>query len=222
MHLANFSELMAGDELDSPWRPLSFEKVSRQTRYRLVNEIVEGRDITVLEARSERSASGMVRDVDIDPRDYPSLRWYWKVPRALAGSEIASKSGDDFAARIYVTFALEDDAGVWERIKFSVFRTLYGVEPPGRALNYVWSADEPIGVSAPSPYTKRVHTIVVESGSRNLDLWTEEKRNIVDDYRRAFGSEPPRVTGVALMTDTDNTQDSVIAYFGDLWLESSR
>lgn len=131
MHLGKFSGLTAGDELGAPWRLLSFENIPRKTRYRLVSEVVDGRRITVLEARSEQSASGMVRDVDIDPREYPLLRWYWKVPRALAGSEIASKAGDDFAARIYVTFALEDDASMWERFKISVFRAFMATNPPG-------------------------------------------------------------------------------------------
>ena len=43
-----------------------------------------------------------------------------------------------------------------------------------------------------------------------------ESRNLLDDYRRAFGGDPPRVSGVAVMTDTDNTQESAIAYFGDI------
>lgn len=216
----SFSDLTAGDHLPGPWRPLTFKKISRLTRYRLVRQVVHGREITVVEAHSERSASGLVRSVDVDPREYPFLRWHWKVPRALAGSAIAIKSGDDFAARVYVTFAPTEDAGVWERLRFAVLKALYGEEPPGRALNYVWTANEPIGTFSPSPYTGRVHTIVAESGTENLNTWVEEERNVYEDYRKAFGHEPPRITGVALMTDTDNTRASATAYFGDIWFKS--
>jgi len=46
--------------------------------------------------------------------------------------------------------------------------------------------------------------------------WVAEERNVYDDYRRAFGKEPPRVSGVAIMTDTDNTKERATAYYGDL------
>jgi hypothetical protein len=39
---------------------------------------------------------------------------------------------------------------------------------------------------------------------------------VYDDYRRSFGKEPPRVSGVAIMTDTDNTLERATAYYGDL------
>ncbi len=216
----SFSDLTAGDHLPGPWRPLTFKKIPRLTRYRLVGDVVHGREITVVEARSERSASGLVRSVNVDPRKYPLLRWHWKVPKALAGSAIATKSGDDFAARVYVTFALADEASVWERLRFSVLKALYGEEPPGRALNYVWTANEPIGTFAPSPYTPRVYIIVAESETGNLNTWIEEERNVYEDYRKAFGHEAPRITGVALMTDTDDTQATATAYFGDIWFKS--
>jgi hypothetical protein len=43
-----------------------------------------------------------------------------------------------------------------------------------------------------------------------------EKRNIHEDYKQAFGEEPPMISGVAIMTDTDNTRESAIAWYGDI------
>jgi hypothetical protein len=57
---------------------------------------------------------------------------------------------------------------------------------------------------------------VVESGDEKLQRWVTERRNVYDDYRLAFGEEPYRVTGVAIMTDTDNTQESATAWYGDI------
>jgi hypothetical protein len=52
--------------------------------------------------------------------------------------------------------------------------------------------------------------IVVEGGSTNLNTWITEERNVYEDYKRAFGEEPPMISGVAIMTDTDNTGESAI------------
>ena len=84
-------------------------------------------------------------------------------------------------------------------------------------MNYVWSTDEAIGISSPSPYTTRVHIIVAESGTANLNAWVEEAHNVYEDYRRIFGGNPPRITGLGLMSDTDNTGATATAFFGDIW-----
>jgi len=43
-----------------------------------------------------------------------------------------------------------------------------------------------------------------------------EERNVYEDYKRAFREEPPKISGVAIMTDTDNTGESATAYYGDI------
>ncbi len=58
--------------------------------------------------------------------------------------------------------------------------------------------------------------IVVESGGVKFDRWVNEERNIYEDYIKAFGEEPPLISGVAIMTDTDNTGESATAYYGDI------
>jgi hypothetical protein len=68
----------------------------------------------------------------------------------------------------------------------------------------------------PNPYTDRVMMFVVESGEAKLNQWVVEERNIYEDYKKAFGEEPPMISGVAIMTDTDNTGESVTAYYGDI------
>jgi hypothetical protein len=58
--------------------------------------------------------------------------------------------------------------------------------------------------------------IVVESGSTKLNTWITEERNVYEDYKRAFGQEPPMISGVAIMTDIDNTEESAEAYYEDI------
>jgi len=68
----------------------------------------------------------------------------------------------------------------------------------------------------PNPYSDRSMMVVVESGEKNLNRWLTEKRNIYEDYRYVFKDEPPMISGVAIMTDTDNTGESATAYYGDI------
>jgi hypothetical protein len=83
----------------------------------------------------------------------------------------------------------------------------------------VWDTRAAVGTVAPNAYTNRVRMIVLESGPARLGQWVEERRNVYDDYVKAFGSTPPPVSGVAIMTDTDDTGESAVAWYGDITLE---
>ena len=72
----------------------------------------------------------------------------------------------------------------------------------------------------PNAYTGRVKMIVIESGPSQLGRWIDERRDLRADYRQAFGDQPPTISGVAIMTDTDNTGESATAYYGDIVFES--
>ena len=58
--------------------------------------------------------------------------------------------------------------------------------------------------------------IVVQSGPQRVGSWVEEERNVYEDYQLAFGEEPPAISGVAIMSDTDNTKERAVAYYGDI------
>jgi hypothetical protein len=129
------------------WQPLEFSKIPRHTRYELVD--AGG----ALRADSQCAASGLLLPLDaVDLRATPRLRWRWKVEKPIGATlDERSKSGDDFAARVYVAFAFEPErAGVWERARRRLGAALYGEDLPGSALNYVWSRGE-FGAEAPVP-----------------------------------------------------------------------
>ena len=62
---------------------------------------------------------------------------------------------------------------------------------------------------------------VVESGTIKLNEWQSYRRNVYEDYKQVFGEEPPRVSGIAIMTDTDNTGETATTFYGDIRLRSS-
>jgi hypothetical protein len=101
-------------------------------------------------------------------------------------------------------------------MKISRFINIAIISTPLDAINYIWESKAPVGTMVPNPYTDRVMMFVVESGSAKLNLWVNEERNVYEDYKKAFGEEPPMISGVAIMTDTDNTGESATAYYGDI------
>jgi hypothetical protein len=208
-----FSALAAGGPLSADMKPWEFGGGLRPTRYSLVAD--EG--VVVLRAEAENSASGIVREVRLDPRVYPVLSWRWKVMRVLERADLRSKAGDDFAARVYVTFDLDPATlAPAERMKLAFAQLRYGEKVPAAALCYVWDAKSPRDTLVPNAYTDRVRMIVAESGAARAGKWVSVQRDIRDDYRRAFGSEPAGVSGVVVSTDTDNTGESAVAYYGDI------
>jgi hypothetical protein len=210
LRIGAFSAADPARNLPKDWERLTLSKADRQTSYDLVAV-----DTTVaVRAVSRGGASGLIRRQRIDPTAYPMLTWRWRVKDTIAGGNAFTKDGDDFAARLFVTF--DHDPGLGGRLKRSALRALGYDDVPTRALNYVWANRAPTDTVFASAHTDWVQMIPVERGSTRAGAWVVETRNVRADYRRAFGEAPPALTGVALMTDTDNTGGSATAYYGDI------
>ena len=217
LEVGKFSAAKAGGAFPDSWQPLTFEKIAKHTEYSLVND----NGTVAVKAVSRGSASGLVRAVDIDPIRYPVIEWRWKVENILKKGDVTRKDGDDYPARLYVTFKYDSSkVGFFERAKYEAIRMARGEYPPMGAITYIWESKSPVGTIVPNPYTEQVKMIVLQSGEEKVGRWVNESRNLVEDYRKAFGGNPPRISGVAVMTDTDNTRESAIAYFGDIVLRA--
>ena len=193
------AELAIGEFSSGTFSGWSDEIFKGKTSYTLFSD--NGR--TVLKGHSVKAASGLIKKIKLDPKEYPLLRWSWKVEHTIKKEDVTLKSGDDFAARVYVVFP----------------RTFFWQT---RAINYVWAAKMSKGSSAPSPYTSKAVIVAVESGVERAGQWVTEERNYYEDYRKLFGDEPPKLGAVAIMTDTDDTGEEVTTYYGDIFLESAR
>jgi hypothetical protein len=213
LEVGKFSAEPFKNSLPTGWKPLTFKKIDRHTIYTLTKDD----DTVVVKAVAESSASGLIREIKINPKEYPVVRWRWKVTNILKKGDVRRKEGDDYPARIYITFEYDPSKlGFFEKAKYEAIRLLYGQYPPIGAINYIWESKVPNGTVVPNPFTDRVIMIVVESGETKLNQWVNEERNIYEDYKKAFGQEPPMISGVAIMTDTDNTRESAIAHYGDI------
>lgn len=167
---------------------------NKRTRY----EPVEEGGQTVLRAGSRQSASALYRRVDVDLDKTPYLNWRWKVEDTLGELDEQMKAGDDFAARVYVV----------------VSPLPFRLKP--RSLNYVWASNTPAGGHWESPYSSNIVLVALQSGNGRAGQWVYEKRNVREDLQRYFGEGIRYVEAIAIMTDTDNSQSAVTAYYGDI------
>ena len=213
LEVGKFSIASEGSAPPEGWKPLTFKKIERQTVY----TVVKDGEATAVKAVSEASASGLTREIKINLKEYPIVQWRWKVANVLKKGDVAKKEGDDYPARIYITFEYDaGKVGFFKKAQYETIRLFYGQYPPLGAINYIWESKAPQGTVAPNPYTDQVKMIVVESGRDRLNQWVSEERNVYEDYKKAFGDEPPMISGVAIMTDTDNTGEAATAYYGDI------
>ena len=218
VEVARFSASKPGTSLPDGWKPLTFRKILRLTTYELVEDGAQ----VVVKAVSDSSASGLTKEVRIDPKEFPIVRWRWKVDNLVQKSDATRKDGDDYPARLYITFEYDPDkVSLGKKLKYKAGQALFGDIPIG-AINYVWETKAPVGAILDNAYTDFVKMVVVESGPSQIGLWVDESRNIYDDYKRAFGEEPPMINGIAIMSDTDNTKERAIAYYGDIVFMTSR
>ena len=189
------------------------------TKYALVRD--DELAATVLEGSANAAAGALIYRFDGDARVSSILRFKWKVGGLIASSDPRTKSGDDYVARIYVTFAFDPErTTIREKTENAVAQALYGETPPHAALSYVFTQKAALGTLITSPYTQRVKKIVVDADPASVGKWKSFTRDIYDDYKRAFGEEPTRISGIAIMVDTDNTGETTSARFGDVTLSS--
>ena len=213
LDVGRFSSSRPGSALPDGWKPLIFKKVPKATVYELVTD---GATV-VVKATSDAGASGLTKEVKIDPSVFPVVHWRWKVENLLTGSDVTRKSGDDYPARLYITFQYDPEkVSFGRKLKYKAGRALFG-DIPIAALNYIWDTKTSVGTVVDNAYTNFAKMIVVETGATKVGAWVEESRNVYQDYKQAFGEDPPMINGIAIMTDTDNTKERAIAYYGDIW-----
>lgn len=216
--IAPFSGTPPGAALPAGWERVQLPNV-RAPEVALATE--EG--VTVLRLVARDAAGSVAHRLAADPRRTPMLSWRWKVDRVLEGADLRRREGDDYAARVYVTFDLpHDQLTLAQRARMAIARLVYKLPVPPAALCYVWDNRNPVGTSAWNPYTSQVRMVVLRSGPADVGRWVSESRDVAADFRDAFGQPAPPISGVAVSADTDQTHESVTAWFGDLLLEPRR
>jgi hypothetical protein len=191
------------------WEPLTFPKIKTHSTYTLVAQ--GGK--SVLRAESHASASAIVCRRTFNIYENPRLRWRWKVAELADRGNPKDKTGDDYPIRVYVMFQYDPAlASLGDRLIYKATKVFYGKYPPHSTLNYVWTGTKIPERFLVSPYTEKARIVILEKGRQRIGEWVEESVNVLDDYRKTFGKDPPATAGLAIMSDTDNTGTSAVAY----------
>jgi hypothetical protein len=171
----------------------------------------------VLHAQSERSASMVRRALRIEPGQMGKVTFSWKAVSLLAEADVRQSETDDAVARVLLAF--DGDPGrlsARTRLLFDLAQTLSGEPPPFATLMYVWDSRTEVDTLVHNKRSDRIRKIVLESGPAHLGQWRSYERDVRADYRRAFGEDPGALVGVAVMTDSDNTQSQAEAWYGEI------
>ena len=191
LSVANFSKLSL-----EGWEDKVFTGTTSYQLFKLM-------DKKVLMAESQDSASGLIKKIHVDLKKYPYLNWSWSIENRLDTKNEKIKSGDDYAARIYVV--VEGGILLW--------RT--------RAVNYVWANEASKGEIWPNAFAgKNAIMMALRSKQDKTSTWYSEKRNVYEDLKRLFGTEFHFISAIALMTDTDNSHGKVKSYYGDIYFST--
>tara|TARA_B100001996_G_scaffold373919_1_gene351926 strand:+ start:121 stop:717 length:597 start_codon:yes stop_codon:yes gene_type:complete len=155
-----------------------------------------------IKAEANNAASGLGKKIKINLNKTPYLNITWKIEKDLKGIDERSKKSHDYAARVFV-----------------VKKT--GATPlSNRAMNYVFSSNEDVNVSHPSPYTKKSIDYVLATTKENLNEWVTVKVNVKEHFKQFHDLDLDEINGVAIMADTDNSKLSSISYYQNIYFSA--
>jgi Protein of unknown function (DUF3047) len=212
---ANFSRAPLG-AVRAPWESWMIVRGNTPTAYRVVP--LDG--ATAVEADSTEGGSGLWRKIRVDLKRQPVLEWRWRVPLEMdTPFEVNSRQSPP----VRLSLAFHGDTSKLDfedraKLRLAKVLTVHGL--PYASLVYVWLRDVPAETVVPSPHTERVRLVVVQSGAQRLGEWVTIRRNVLEDYRRAFGEDPEDVVGIGLMTDYGDDGSRRRAFYGDITFRS--
>jgi len=204
------------------WHLLKFRGTKKLTHY---SPVEDGNNVYI-RAESDGSAAVIYKVAKFDPREYPYLAWKWKAENILEKGNAYTKKGNDFSVSLGIIFDYDPQrASFAKKIKHSFIKLFYGVYPPDYVILYVWGngVHEKKGDVISSPYSETVKMFVLENGGSHLYKWRIEERNILEDFKEAFGTYPNRRVGaIGIHTDSDNTSShykvryQAVGYYDDI------
>ena len=186
------------DFTDDELKSLKVKKVKGETQWTLGSN----ENGNFIRAEAEGVGSGLGKEIKIDLNKTPFINITWKIEKDLSGIIETSKKGHDYAARVFV-------------IKKTGSTPL-----SNRAINYVFSSNNDVGKNWPSPYTKKSIDYVLSTTKDNKNTWVTVKANVKKDFKKLHEIDVTEISGIAIMTDTDNSKLKAISYYQDIYFSA--
>jgi len=184
----------------SPTFPAQWKVRGDEDEARAIYSVVEEHGNRFLHAHAEHQGVQIGLSHPFQPKEFPLLRWRWRVKQLPPGADERFKQTNDSAAAVYVVF---------------------GSRLLPHVIKYVWSATLPAGARVDNPMYGRAKVVVLESGPSGTGEWRQETVNLYQDYQELFGAEPEEAQGVAVLTDSDTTDSIAEADYDDFALVSA-
>ena len=119
----------------------------------------------------------------------PMLAWSWRPRQFPKGADERQSSKNDSALAVYMVVEHSRIAGP-------------------KAVKYVWSERVPVGTHLTSN-NGLTQVRVLRTGAAAGGGWTEERVNVLDDFRKYFDEKgTPKPDGIAVLTDADDTKST--------------
>ena len=183
---------------ESEIKDLKERKIKGKTTYTLGSN----ENGNYLRAEAEGKASGLGKEIKINLLKTPFINITWKVEKGLSGIVEDSKKGHDYAARVFV-------------VKKTGATAL-----SNRAINYVFSSNNLVGENWTSPFTKKSIDYVLSTTQKDLNRWVTVKANVKEHFKQLHDLDVNELSGVAIMTDTDNSKLKAISYYQNIYFSS--
>ncbi len=191
------------------WKAFYFRKIERHSSYSTTTLD----SVPCLMAESSHSASAIRLKERFNVYDFPKIAWRWKVSNIYQRGDCSRKDGDDYPVRLCVMFEYDPaKASFAKMMQYELANVVYDEYPPHSSLNYIWASKEQMAPFISSQNNGATMMIPVASGAEKVGVWLEHRADIVRDYRAAFGEDPPSMASIAVMSDSDDTGESVKAY----------
>jgi len=216
--LLGFTKSSVSETLPAGWHHISYPGKASNS----ILVTAEGTK-TIVIMKSLHSKSALIRSVTEDLAKYPVLAWRWRVNRTVGMAIESQKDRNDCAARIRVIFGTKVNVEPLQSPVFdSFFKTLgfslFSQEPSGYKIDYIWGNHAQQETILNYPGRKNHKMIVLERGNMKAGKWVWEERNLLNDFTALFGIDCPGITAVAVLSDTDHTNEGIEASFGSIAL----
>jgi hypothetical protein len=211
--IPRFSSAKAGGPPPPEWKSVALASFKNNTDYMAVVE--DG--AVVMRATAHNAASLLAVQTDFDPHQFPIISWRWKVAQGIPAAHTGEQAKEDAPVRVIVAFAGDTSKLAFkDRFAASAAQTISGQPLPYATLMYLWGSKVALDSITTSTRSARIKMLAVAIDDQGIGKWLSYKRNLVEDFKRAFGEDPGNVTSIEILTDTDNTGADALAYYGDI------
>ena len=187
-----------GDQgVPAPWSFRRWWPIASFSRdYEAAARVVRQGETPILCVKSVRSGLLVGTKREIDVAVLREATWGWSAETLPKGGNFRERSTNDQV--LQVQFAFDG----------------------GKVLSYVWDTTGPVDATGSGlSWQDDVQVIVLEAGAAKLGQWLTESRNLYADYRKIFGTEPGRILGVAIQSNSQHTESSGAGCVGPITLK---